>query len=203
MKKMILSLIILLFLGYSAGLLAQQVTQTKEFQGTPNFTEVFEFEKYSGATKLESVEIIFEIATDGGFLAVDNDNVMTIEATVELGVRGMISSSDVPLIGEDLKPVIPATKAVTSATFNLDGDDGDGREQMELNTPDAAEYIGTQDKVSNSGMISSTVLDNFSGTGFYKLSVILNTIVNFGDEENLSGSFEAPQCSGTITIIYN
>lgn len=201
MKKIII-LGIFLLTGYS-GLFAQQVTQTREFRGTPNFTEVFECEKYNGAAPLESVEIIFEIETDGGFLAVDNDNMMTVETTVELGVRGMISSSDVPLIGEDLKPVIPVTKAVTSATFNLDDDDGDGRERMELNTPDADKHTGTQKKVNNSGIISPTVLEDFIGTGTYELNVILNTIVNFGDEENLSGSFEAPQCSGSITVIYN
>jgi len=197
-----LMVIILVTFCYT-GLLAQEIIQTKEFQGIPNFTQVFEFEKYNGAAELESVQIIFVIETDGGFLAVDNDNVNQVEAAVELGVRGMIASTDVPLIGENFQPVIPVTKAVSSAAFSLEGDDGDGIGIMELNTPDAAKHTGTRNSASNSGKIAPLVLTDFIGLGTFDLNVIVNSIVNLGDTENFSGSFEAPECSGSITIIYN
>jgi len=173
-------------------------SETKTFSGNTTLT----FQQFNpGWGTLESIEIIFDLGINGGWLIVDNDGTSQVSVTMELGATAAISSTDV-----DLSSLIfNALTASTTTTRLLDPNVGDGPGNVDDDPPDGYFYNGCADSNSDSGFISALDFAGYTGIGTFGIDVAITNIADWGsllDVEGLPGAVAILPSGSSVTVKY-
>jgi len=198
------SLAIVLALGSVAS--AAAITQTQNFNGTPNFNSVLTFQEFddqSGSLTLQSIEVIFSVTVTGGQLVLDNDGDDPASGTFEFGAKGSISSTDVSLVDGSSQPVTDELESIHSQAFSLDGNVGDGSGDYDPSSPDGMSYDGGTENDSDSGFVGSHVFGQYTGTSTYDITASLSQWQDFGGISGIEWAVSPVSASGSVRVIYN
>jgi hypothetical protein len=207
MKTMkVIATVCLLILSIAAALptMAATITQTKDFSGTPNYTSPLTFDKFNvpGAT-LSSIKVTLNLSVSGGQLVVDNDGVDPATVDVYLGAGGNLTSSDVTLKDASDNAIPAYVTAITSNTFNLGAENGDGPLNVDSTAPDGAVHNGGNASDSEWGYIGSAYYPGFTGTGTYDVTANMLQALFFGGIGGVEGSFTPVSTNGNVEVVYD
>lgn len=195
---------------------ADQIVQTRSFTndiGDVNLTFTYDqFDTMGGARTLESIEIIVSLSAVGGERTVDNDDSSNGSGTVEIGVTGGISSTDVSLTNLTAQQIANNIEAsTTSGMLSVGPDDGDteagGTSEVSVVGPDAVTYNAGTATDSDSGFVmpASWASGNkgYLGTGTFDIEVDYVAFTEFLGFGGIQDAGEPPTNDGEVTVIYN
>ena len=192
-----------LFAGIAS---AATITQTHTYNGTPNFTRAFTFDEFDdqgGALTLVSIRVLVSMDIVGGVMILDNDGVDPAWGNYEFGAKGDISSVDVPLLDAALQPVTGELSALTTGSFSLAGNVGDGPNDFDPTAPDGMQVNGGSHSDSDSGYITSTVFSQYIGTGTYNIDLQVGQWQDFGGIGGIEYAVTPVTADGEVTVVYN
>jgi hypothetical protein len=182
--------------------MADIITQTKNFSGTPNYDAALEYDKFDTSLgTLTAIEIVLNLVITGGSLSADNDGAQEAVITVVLGATAGISSTDVALINNLFQPVINDASCSQSDTFYLDPDDGDGA-GYQPGGGDWDTLIGGMIMDSQSGFIAAAVFGDYEGIGSYFINVDITQLLDFGGDGGVEGAFSPLASAGSMEVRY-
>jgi hypothetical protein len=185
--------------------MAAFINQSQPFgPDTPNFEQVLTFDKFDPALgDLISVQVIYDLTTQGGSLTVDNDGLESATVTVQLGSAGDLKSTDVALLNAAFQPVLgDGVEAFESSTFVLGANIGDTPGDVDPSDPDGATLFGSSDTEMGSGFIASTLFVQYIGTDTFDVTAEVDQILNFGGVGGVEGSFTNMEAFGEVEVIY-
>ena len=188
MKKILISATFV-FLSSFSMLFSQTLIRSKPFEGIPNLNKTFEFEKYNENAPLKSVTIQISFSTEGGYFGTAHENNYPVKTIFNMGASTRLHSEDVRLIDSKFQPVISEIKNSSEYTV----------------IPGSYEKVHKLKNLSasESGIISSKFLDDFSGSGVFKLNLDLQNLIESDQNEAVKFAFSPPVCRGKVTIIYS
>ena len=185
---------------------AVSITQTKPFDGTPNYTRTLTFDEFDdqgGTLTLQSVQVSVELTVHNGTLRLDNDGEDPASGTFEFGGKGNISSTDVPLLNLVFQPVTSEVAAIHSDSFSLAGNVGDGASDYSPDPPDGMQYVGVNESDSDSGFIHPTYFGQYTGTGTFDINVSVNQWADFGGVSGIEWAVNPGLADGEVTVVYD
>ncbi len=189
---------------------ADQIVQTENFSGTPNFNQTLTFDQFDtlgGTRVLNSIQVIFDLNSHGGTYILDNDGDEAASGTFEFGVNGDIASTDVSLLDATVQPVVDDLEAVHSQAFNLAANTGDVANDFDPSAPDGLQYDGGDENVSDSGFIGAafftTGTKGFVGTGDFDIVVDAGQTQDFGGVSGIETGFTPMTSDGFVRVIYD
>jgi hypothetical protein len=199
MKK-IMGMLALMALAVSAN--ADTLVYSDSFSGTPNYTDVLSFQLFDSTLgTLESITWELTFAIDGGQLSVDNESATeTATVTVDLGATATIQSD------RDLGLYDFGVTLENTETFVLAVDDNDDGTTVQTTGGDYATMYGSSLTGSESDYIDADDFDlwqSVGGTGANDVTVNIASILDFGGNGGVSGSFSPLTSSGELTLTYN
>ena len=184
--------------------MAVLISETETFTGDDTLT----FDQFDPSLgTLTSIEIIFDLSIDNGWLIADNDGGDQASVTIWLGAVAAISSTDVSLIDTSLQPVVGSLVASTAAAVSLAVDNGDGPGNVDATGPDGTTLNGGPDSDSDSGFISALAFAGYIGTGTFDIVVLISELIDLGGLGDIEGSFSpvdilSPGSSVTVNYTY-
>ncbi len=184
--------------------MADLIPETETFTGDDTLT----FNQFnSGLGTLTSIEIIFDLSIDNGWLVADNDDSVQASVTIELGATASLSSPHVGLVDASWQPVVGILSASTTNSVTLSADNGDGPGNVDPCAPDGATLYGGPDSDSDSGFINAGAFAGYIGAGTYNIIVTVSELIDLGGLENIEGAFSsvdvlAPGSSVTVNYTY-
>jgi hypothetical protein len=199
-KIMILSIVVMI----TPSAMAALIFETETFTGDDTLT----FDQFNtGLGTLTSIEIIFDLSIDNGWLIEDNDDSVESNVTIELGAVAAISSTDVSLIDGSFQPVVGSLDALTSSAVSLAADNGDGPGNVDASAPDGTTLNGGADSNSDSGFINAVVFADYTGAGTFDIVVAVSELIDLGGLGDIEGSFSAvdilsPASNVTVNYTY-
>ena len=193
-----------LFAGVAS---ADTITQTHSYSGIPNLTRSFTFDEFDdqgGALTLLSIKVIFDLDIDGGIFILDNDGEDPASGNYEFGAKGDISSTDVSLIDIALQPVTAELSALTTGTFSLAGNVGDGANDFDPTPPDGTQINGGPHSEHDDGFINTSplVFAQYIGTGTYDIDLAVNQWQDFGGISGIEYAVTPVDANGEVTVVY-
>lgn len=154
---------------------ADELTQTKFFDGIPNYTTPLTFEKFNdlaGARKLVKIEVIVDFTnegydsdTGGGQITVDNDSDSIATGSYSFGASLAVSSTDVPLLNSTFQPVVAELESLTQGNYSLAPNVGDVVGDYSPEGPDGQKFYAVESSSSDSGFVSENLFSNYTGAG--------------------------------------
>ncbi len=197
-KIIILSVVVMI----TPSAMAALIFETETFTGDSTLT----FDQFdSSLGTLTSIEIIFDLSIDNGWLIADNDGVDQANVTIELGAEAAISSTDVSLIDASLLSVVGMLSASTAAAVTLDPNEGDGPGDVDASAPDGTTLNGGPDSDSDSGFITALVFGGYTGTGTFDIVVAVTELIDLGGLGDIEGSFspvDILSLGSSVTVNY-
>ncbi len=184
MKNLMFILVVMI----APSAMAALILETETFTGDNTLT----FDQFNTSLgTLTSIEIVFDLSIDNGWLIADNDGVDQANVIIELGAVAAISSTDVSLIDGSLQPVVGSLVASTAAAVSLAADNGDGPGNVDASAPDGTTLYGGPDSDSDSGFISALAFAGYIGTGTFDIVVAVTELIDLGGLGDIEGSFSA------------
>jgi len=185
---------------------ASSIVQTENFNGTPNFLRTLTFDKFDdqgGALTLQSISVSVLLNVQGGLLILDNDGENPASGSYEFGGKGDISSTDVSLLNSLFQPVTAEVEALTTGSFSLGANVGDGANDFDPSAPDGMQISGTTQSDSDSGFIASALFSQYIGLSTFDIDVSVDQWSDFGGVSGIEWAVTPVTASGTVTIVYN
>ena len=183
--------------------MADVIAQTEAFSGDGTLT----FNQFdSSLGTLDSIEIVFNLSIDNGWLVADNDGVDMATVTIELGALAAISSTDVALIDGSFQPVVGTLSSSTTNMVLLAADNGDGPGNVDSTGPDGTTLYGGTDSDSDSGFISALAFAGYIGASTFDIIVAINELIDLGGLGDFEGSFSPVDILGSgsgVTVNYS
>ncbi len=187
------------------GLMGFEITQTKTFTGTPNYSSDLTFNKFDNTEGqvLVSVTVSMELNSTNFFQELDNDSGSVANVTAFAGASGSISSTDVSLMKDGfVNPVVAALEATDSQAYELAADDGDGQ-GFHSGGPDYDTFDPDDAQDSDSGDIATAAHGGYIGSDTYVISV--STAQSFYTTGSGGVAYTASPgtASGFVRVVYN
>lgn len=185
----------------AVGASADTKVYSGSFSGTPNYTEILSFQKFdSSLGTLESITWSLTFNIDDGQLGVDNESdTETATVTVKLGATATVQSDrDLGLYDFDVA-------LQNTDTFTLDIDDGDDGDTVQTTGTDYDVMYGSALNGSTANYIDSNDFDawqSVGGIGENDVTVEIDSILDFGGNGGVSGSFSPLTSNGELTLTY-
>ena len=185
---------------------AAVISQTKTFDGTPNYSSPLTFDQFDdngGAYTLNSIHISVQLNTDAGSgLRIDNDGAEPASGTVEFGASGVISSSDVTLFKQGGGTFNGLIQSIVSKNMNLTPDDGDGALFSTIGT-DYDSLTSEATSKSDAAFINPFVFTEYIGTGTYDITYDVSQHLDVSSFGGSQVQFDPIQAGGSITVEYD
>jgi hypothetical protein len=183
-KITLTAFVILLIINHPS--IANPIVKRQNFSGITGFSANLTFDKFNTSGTLTSVEIILNLQITGGILTITNDSSDPAIGTFEFGTNAVLGSTDIALLGG---PSI--TQALNSLSVHIEGNDND------------VYNGGIVPPGPKSGLIDSSCLSQYEGSGSYNINVKTYLWTNY----NVTGEIEysatpPPAASGYIEVIY-
>ncbi len=197
-KIIILSVVVMI----TPSAMATLISETETFTGDDTLT-FNEFDSILGT--LTSIEIIFDLSIDNGWLIVDNDDSVQADVTIVLGAVAAISSTDVRLTNASWQPVVDILVASTTAVVTLAAEIGDGPGIVDANGPDGTTLNGEPDSDLDNGLIRGAYFVDYIGTGTFEIDVDVTDIAEWGSPpnvEDLSSAVDILSAGSSVTVNY-
>lgn len=196
MKRMLIASAVCL--GLVATVSAAEITQQLPFGwDTPNFSETLTFNKYNGVPgDLTAIKIEMFLETKGGYLVADNDAIDPAHVDVELGAEGEVTSTDVFIFpGVD-------TIAVSTASWDLGAENGDGPNNVDPTAPDGNQLIGQYQSDFTSVAVNPAFWAGYMGAGTFDVLADITQRLDFGSVSGVEGSYGPVQAGGYVKVVY-
>ena len=200
LARIIVTALLLLGLALPAG---ADIIQVQSFgPATPRYYPVLTFDKYTGnIADLTGISIELALYTSGGLGQVDNESGSPATVNVDFGTSGWLISG-----GTVLPPVLasPSTQvtAVTSGSFILGPDDGDGL-GVQSGGSDYATLTGGTASNSLSGSVPTAGWSGYIGTGTFNIIGYIDTYLKVAGASGISQGSTPPIVSGDVTVTYH
>ena len=192
--------ILVLFAGSTS--FAAIIPQIKNFNGTPDFGEMFTFDQFdSGLGTLDSIEIILTLNTSDGTFKADNDSSKLCSGNVKFGSQGTLYSLDVVLLNDSFINPWSDAKSYTSKSFNLGIENGDGA-MFDTTEPDGYEFTVNSSLVK-SDFIKSQFHSGFIGNSTFEIFLDLNQYIQICGLGGVQFSADPVTASGSVEIKYS
>ena len=196
-KIIILSVVVMI----APSAMATLITETETFTGDATLT----FNQFdSSLGTLTSIEIVFNLGIDNGWLVADNDGASEASMTIELGATAAISSA-LPLVDGSFQPVVGTLSASTTDAVVLAAEIGDGPGNVDASAPDGTTLNGGADSDSDSGSIATAVFAGYTGTGTFDIVVDVTKFIDLGGLGDIEGSFDPVDilsAGSSVTVNY-
>jgi len=211
MRKHIYGIVtVLVVIGFSSLAMADSITQTLSYTGTPDYQKILTFNKFNdmgGALTLLSVYVEVDLDANGGALRCDNDAITPASGAIEFGAKVDVSSS-VSMIDATFNPIFQSgdVKATGGTTLNLSADDLDtevgGTANFSMQGSDYGYYTGGLASDNDSGYVTSMVFSQYTGTGTYTVTLDASQVANYGSLGGVQAQIDPLTASGEVTVIY-
>ena len=178
------------------------IIQTQTFgPQVPDYFPVLFFNQYNGnLSDLTGIVVELSLTSVGGLGQVDNESGTGANVTVEFGTSGWLISSGPALPSVLTSPTAPVT-SVTSGSFALGADDGDGI-GVQNGGADYAEVVGGTVTDSLSGSVASTYWAGYVGAGTFNITGVINTYLGVTGASGISQGSTPPTVNGYVTLTY-
>ena len=197
-------------LGLAASLAAantnQTSVQTQSFAGIPNFSGEFLFDQVNAAdfdpnpanVNLLGVQITATATISDGLLEGDNDGIdPAVINSAELGASIALTSDTLPL-------ALPGVSPVTSGSFNLAGNNGDGGtfDSQPLSEPDYDQLVGQNITDIDLASFTGAFAAIFAGAGQFDIDYDALSIFDFGGVGGVSFAGTPVNVDLEVEVVY-
>ena len=201
MKKFFPVLLVAAILGSACTASAQLIT----YSGTPNLSQALTFDKFDtlgGTRTLQSIQVIFNLNSNGGTFILDNDSAQAAAGGFEFGAKGGISSTDVALLNSAFQPVTVDLDALHTGSFSLAGDLNPISGDYNPAPNDGMQYNGTAEFDADSGFIASALFAQYIGTGTFDIDIAVIQWQDFGGISGIEWAVTPVNVEGSVEVIY-
>ncbi|MCB2228531.1 MAG: PEP-CTERM sorting domain-containing protein [Desulfarculaceae bacterium] len=197
--KFIITALLLLGLALPAG---ADIIQVQSFgPQTPKYFPNLTFNQFSGnVADLTGITVSLRLTTSGGLGQVDNESGSTATVTVDFGTSGFLIGGGVVLPSLLTSPTT-SVKAVTTGSFTLGPNDGDGL-GVQSGGSDYAYVVGQNVTNSLSGSVPTISWGGYIGSGTFNIIGYIDTYLKVSGASGISQGSTPPTVSGDVTVTY-
>ncbi len=186
------------------------ITQTKAYDGTPDFERILTFDKFDdlgGTLTLTSVYVEVTLTADGGALRCDNDAETAASGVIEFGAKNNVTAS-VSLVDAALNPIFDGgVEALGGATMNLAADDGDtevgGIANFSQAGADYGSFVGGEVSNTGAGFVNSQAFSQYIGVDTFTITLDASQVANYGSLGGVQAQIDPLVADGEVTVVYN